>query len=45
MIYQCGMYRDFKDEFSTLELKIGQEISWIYGYRVFKSLGDFTVEI
>jgi len=45
MIYQCGMYRNFKDNYSTLQLKVGAEFDWIFGYRVFKSLGDFTVEI
>ena len=45
MIYQCGMYRKFIDEVSSVNLKIGQEFNWVYGYRLFKSLGDFTVEI
>ena len=45
MIYQCGMYRKFFDEQSTINLKIGQEFKWIYGYRLYKSLGDFSVDI
>ena len=45
MIYQCGMYRQFIDAFSTVQLKIGSEIGWIYGYRVYKTLGDFQVDI
>ena len=45
MIYQCGMYRKFRDDFSTVQLKIGNEIPWVYGYRVYKTLGDFTVDI
>lgn len=28
-----------------MNLKIGMEFKWVYGYRLFKSLGDFTVEI
>lgn len=39
------MYRKFIDEVSSVNLKIGQEFNWVYGYRLFKSLGDFTVEI
>ena len=45
MIYQCGMYRKFDDAASSATLKIGLEFDWVYGYRLFKSLGDFTVEI
>ena len=45
MIYQCGMYRKFFDEASTQNLKIGLEFNWIYGYRLYKSLGDYSVEI
>lgn len=45
MIYQCGMYRKFFDEVSTQNLKIGLEFNWIYGYRLYKSLGDYSVEI
>jgi len=39
------MYRKFDDELSNLELKIGLEFKWIYGYRLFSSLGDFSAEI
>ena len=45
MIYQCGMYRKFFDDFSTVNLKVGNTIPWVFGYRVYKSLGDFTVDI
>lgn len=45
MIYQCGMYRSFVDSFSPLNLRVGLEVNWLYGYRVFSSLGDFSVEI
>ena len=45
MIYQCGMYRQFDDDFSTVNLKIGDEIGWVYGYRVYKRLGSYEVDI
>ena len=45
MIYQCGMFRQFLDSYSPLKLRVGQELKWIYGYRVYSSLGDFSVEI
>ena len=33
------MYRKFDDDFSTIRLKIGDEIPWTYGYRVYESAG------
>lgn len=40
-IFQCGMYRAFKDEYSQKVLKIGDEMPWLFGYRVYRSLGSF----
>lgn len=45
MIYQCGMFRKFADDISPLRMKIGQEIDWVYGYKVYQSLGRYEVEV
>ena len=39
------MYRKLEDDVSSLALKIGQEVPWVYGYKVYKSLGDFTYDL
>lgn len=39
MIYQCGMFRQFRSEYSGLNLKVGKEVEWIFGYRYFDRLG------
>ena len=41
MIYQCGMYRQFNDKVSAMQLKTGAEIPWIFGYKVYETLGRF----
>ena len=40
-IYQCGMYRKFDDDISAMRLKTGAEIPWIFGYKVYETLGRF----
>ena len=45
MIYQCGMYRQFDDSYSSVQLKIGDEIGWVFGYRVYKRLGSISPDI
>ena len=44
-IYQCGMYRKFDDDVSAMRLKTGAEIPWIFGYKVYETLGRFQVAI
>ena len=45
IIYQCGMYRKLEDDVSSLQLKIGAEVPWVFGYKVYKSLGDFSYDL
>ena len=45
MIYQCGMFRRFDDDVSSTQLKVGDEIGWVFGYKMFKSLGRYEVDI
>ena len=40
-IYQCAMFRKFDDEISAMRLKTGAEIPWIFGYKVYETLGRF----
>jgi len=39
------MYRKFDDEISAMKLKTGAEIQWIFGYKVYETLGRFEVAI
>ena len=39
------MYRKLEDDFSPIQLKIGDTIPWTYGYKVFDSKGDFEPNI
>ena len=41
----CGMYRKLEDEYSTLQLKVGDSVPWTYGYKVFSSKGDYKPDI
>ena len=41
MIFMCGMYRKLEDEYSMIQLKVGDYINWNYGYKVFDSKGDY----
>ena len=45
MIYQCGMYRKLEDEYSTIQLKVGDSIPWKFGYKVFQSKNHFDSSI
>ena len=45
MIYQCGMYRKLEDAVSAFNLKTGSEIPWTFGYKVYKSIGDFNYDL
>ena len=45
MIFMCGMYRKLEDEYSTMQLKVGDSIPWQFGYKVFSSKGDYTPDI
>jgi len=42
MVYQCGMYRNFADTVSTEQLKVGDSINWLFGYKFYKSRGTFN---
>ena len=39
------MYRNLLDSVSSLQMKIGDEIPWIYGFRLFGSKGGYNIEI
>ena len=39
------MYRKFDDDVSAMRLKTGAEIPWIFGYKVYETLGRFQVAI
>ena len=39
------MFRKFRDDVSPLRLKVGDEINWIYGYKLYGSLGRFEVMV
>ena len=41
MIFMCGMYRKLEDEYSTIQLKIGDSLNWTFGYKIFDSKGDY----
>ena len=45
MIYQCAMYRKLEDEYSMIQLKVGQDLPFVYGYKLFDSKGDFEVNL
>ena len=45
MIYKCAMYRNLLDTVSSLQMKAGDEIPWIYGFRLYGSKGGYTIEI
>ena len=45
MIFQCGMYRKLEDEYSQIQLKVGESVNWVFGYKLFDSKGDYTPNI
>jgi hypothetical protein len=38
-VYDCAMYRQLIDESSQLQLKLGESYGWLWGYKIFKSIG------
>lgn len=38
------MFRKFNDVLSTTQLKIGDEIGWVFGFKLFKSRGSVCSE-
>ena len=39
------MFRKLDDEYSRIQLKADDTIYWEYGYKLYSSKGDFTVDI
>lgn len=40
--YQCGMYRSLEDDWAKHQLKAGDSITWIYGYKLFATTSSTT---
>lgn len=43
-MYTCAMQRPLFSQLSTWQVKLGSTVDWIYGFKVFSSKGDFTVD-
>jgi len=43
-MFTCAMERPFYSPKSTLQFKMNQSVDWIYGFKLFTSKGDYTVD-
>ena len=39
-IFRCAMYRWLDDDYSSVQLEIGDEINWLFGFRFYNSVED-----